>query len=137
MKRCPQCQETYTGEAIKFCRLDGAPLQIINYSPAESSDTLVLPAKDARDTLPTQLLQRETSQAQVIDSPSTTARDLSAGDASDMLQHHDSREIEKHHVKLKYRGRDILKARKSWLIGRCSSFTFLKLQAGNLEFYEG
>jgi TolB-like protein/Flp pilus assembly protein TadD len=85
MKRCPQCQETYTGEAIKFCRLDGAPLQIINYSPAESSDTLVLPAEDARDTLPTQLLQSETSQAQVIVSPSTTARDLAAGGASDML----------------------------------------------------
>ena len=84
MKRCPQCQETYTGEAIKFCRLDGAPLQIINRLPAESSDTLVLPVKDARDTLPTQLLQSETAQAQVIASPSTTVRGLSAG-ASDML----------------------------------------------------
>lgn len=62
MKRCPGCHQTYTDETLKFCRDDGTLLQT-NSSPAESSDTLILPAAPATDALPTRLLQNDTGRA--------------------------------------------------------------------------
>lgn len=50
MKQCPQCHHTYTDETIKFCRVDGALLQTNGSSPAESSDTLILPSGASRLT---------------------------------------------------------------------------------------
>lgn len=68
MKSCPQCQQTYTDETLKFCRVDGTLLQT-NRPPAESSDTLILPAAPASDASPTQLLQNDTGRAKKTSSP--------------------------------------------------------------------
>jgi TolB-like protein/Flp pilus assembly protein TadD len=84
MKRCPQCHQTYTDETLKFCRNDGAFLQVSDSFPAESSDTLILPAARTGEALPTKLLQSETTQAQEITSPANPARDLQAGDANNI-----------------------------------------------------
>lgn len=78
MKRCPQCHQTYTDETLKFCRVDGTLLQT-NSSPAESSDTLILPATRTSDALPTQLLQSESAQAKETSSPIEAARDSKTG----------------------------------------------------------
>ena len=78
MKRCPQCHQTYTDETLKFCRVDGA-LLLTNSSPAESSDTLILPATRTSDTLPTQLLQSETAQAKETTSPIEAQRNTQTG----------------------------------------------------------
>ena len=78
MKRCPQCQQTYTDETVKFCRVDGALLQT-NSSPAESSDTLVLPAARTSDALPTELLQSEPAQAKATSSPIEAPRGTPTG----------------------------------------------------------
>lgn len=84
MKRCPQCHQTYTDETLKFCRDDGQLLQVSGSYPAESSDTLILPAARTSDALPTKLLQSETTQAQEIVSPANTVRNLQPGDASNI-----------------------------------------------------
>jgi TolB-like protein len=68
MKRCPQCHQKYTDETLKFCRDDGTPLQT-NPLPAESSDTLILPAARTDVAQPTQLLQSETTEAKETTSP--------------------------------------------------------------------
>ena len=41
LKRCPTCQESYTDETLKFCRIDGA-LLISDSSDLESSETALL-----------------------------------------------------------------------------------------------
>lgn len=51
MKRCPQCQDTYTDETIKFCRRDGTHLLSL-----ESSETLKLPSASQKTEIPTQLI---------------------------------------------------------------------------------
>ena len=84
MKRCPQCHLTYSDETLKFCRNDGTLLRVSGSFPAESPDTLILPAAHTSDALPTKLLQSETTQAREIVSPANTARNLQAGDASNM-----------------------------------------------------
>src|SRR5688500_3049373 len=78
MKRCPQCHQTYTDETIKFCRIDGALLQT-NSSPAESSDTLILPAARRSDTPPTEFLKSETAQAKATISPIEAQRSTQTG----------------------------------------------------------
>lgn len=84
MKRCPQCHQTYTDETLKFCRNDGASLQASGSFPAESSDTLILPAARTDEALPTKLLQSESTQAQEITSPTDAAGDLQATDANNV-----------------------------------------------------
>jgi TolB-like protein/Tfp pilus assembly protein PilF len=79
MKRCPQCQQTYTDETLKFCRVDGTLLQT-NSSPAESSETLILPAPPAGDALPTKLLQNDTGQAKKTSSPFASAKPSQTGE---------------------------------------------------------
>jgi TolB-like protein/Flp pilus assembly protein TadD len=73
MKRCPRCHQTYADETLKFCRDDGVLLQTVS-SPAESSDTLLLPAAQAGDALPTQLIQNDTGHAKEPTSPLQPAR---------------------------------------------------------------
>src|SRR5712692_4553122 len=60
MKRCPTCQQTYTDETLKFCRVDGALL--VNDSAAAESATLNLSPSPASDAVPTQLLPTDTAQ---------------------------------------------------------------------------
>ena len=84
MKRCPRCHQTYTDETLKFCRNDGTLLQVNGSFPAESADTLILPAARTGDALPTKLLQSETTQSREIVSPANTARNLQAGEASNL-----------------------------------------------------
>lgn len=59
MKRCPECQHTYTDETVRFCRLDG--ISLVNDS--EFSETQILPAVRQSAELPTQLLQNTPSIA--------------------------------------------------------------------------
>jgi len=82
MKHCPQCHQSYTDKTLKFCRNDGTLLQVNGSFPAESSDTLILPAAPTGDALPTRLIQSETTRDQEIVSPANTVRNLQAGDAS-------------------------------------------------------
>lgn len=42
MKRCPQCNRVETDEALKFCRVDGAPLTVSTALDFESA-TMALP----------------------------------------------------------------------------------------------
>jgi TolB-like protein/Tfp pilus assembly protein PilF len=84
MKRCPQCHQTYTDETLKYCRDDGKLLQVSGSYPAESSDTLILPAARNGNALPTKLLQNETTQAQQIASPAITVRNLQPDDAGNL-----------------------------------------------------
>ncbi|MDQ3816566.1 MAG: tetratricopeptide repeat protein [Acidobacteriota bacterium] len=84
MKRCTRCHQTYTDEALKFCRNDGTLLQVNGSFPAESSDTLILPAAHTGDALPTKPFQSETTQTPGIVSPANTARSLQAGDVSNV-----------------------------------------------------
>jgi TolB-like protein len=44
MKRCPTCQETYTDDTVRFCRVDGVPLIDDTSLTDESSATRILPA---------------------------------------------------------------------------------------------
>ena len=67
MKQCPQCHQTYTDETLKFCRVDGVLLE--TSSPAESSDTLILPNARPSEAQPTQLLLSESAQAKQTLSP--------------------------------------------------------------------
>lgn len=76
MKRCPQCDQIYTDETLKFCRDDGTLLQVNNSSPTESSDTLILPATHESDAAPTQILQSEAAQATGNTSPINTIEKL-------------------------------------------------------------
>jgi TolB-like protein/Tfp pilus assembly protein PilF len=78
MKRCPQCLHVYTDETLKFCRDDGAPLQVNGSSSLESSETLILPATRTGDA-PTQLLQSETARAQETTSLPNTPSGLKTG----------------------------------------------------------
>src|SRR3989442_8393657 len=61
MKRCPTCQQTYTDETLKFCRVDGATLVSDSAAAAESA-TLNLSPSPASDAVPTQLLPTDTAQ---------------------------------------------------------------------------
>src|SRR5213593_1855249 len=61
MKRCPTCQQTYTDETLKFCRVDGATLVSDSAAAAESA-TLDLSPSPASDAVPTQLLPTDTAQ---------------------------------------------------------------------------
>ncbi len=79
MKRCPQCHQAYTDETLKFCRVNGTLLQT-NSIPAESSDTLILPAALASDALLTQLLLNNTGQAKEITSPVEAAMSPQTGE---------------------------------------------------------
>src|SRR5437660_8846671 len=51
MKRCPQCNRTYTDDALSFCLDDGSPLQTVSAPPAyDPSATVQYPPQ--RDTTP-------------------------------------------------------------------------------------
>jgi adenylate cyclase len=49
MKRCPTCQESYTDETLKFCRVDGA-LLISDSADLESSETALLSQQRTRNS---------------------------------------------------------------------------------------
>jgi adenylate cyclase len=61
MKRCPQCQTTYAGDTIKFCRHDGTPLT--EEFSLESSPTRPLPSVSRVADAPTQPLHHTASIA--------------------------------------------------------------------------
>jgi hypothetical protein len=50
MKRCPNCNRTYTDEALNFCLEDGTPLQADASAPLQTNETLRYPP--ARSTNP-------------------------------------------------------------------------------------
>lgn len=78
MKCCPQCHQKYTDETLKFCRVDGTLLRVNSSSPAESSDTLILPSASTIDTLPPQLPQTEILQSEGNTSPIEASRNEQA-----------------------------------------------------------
>lgn len=61
MKRCPQCQKTYAGDTIRFCRHDGTPLT--DEFSLESSATRPLPSLSPAADSTTQELHRTASIA--------------------------------------------------------------------------
>jgi TolB-like protein len=50
MKLCPRCQQAYTDETLKFCRVDGALLVDDSSATGESSATRVFPATETSET---------------------------------------------------------------------------------------
>lgn len=61
MKRCPQCQNTYGDDTIRFCRHDGTPLT--DTFSLESSDTRPLPSLSPGAETPTQAFHNTPSIA--------------------------------------------------------------------------
>jgi hypothetical protein len=62
MKRCPQCNRTYTDDALSFCLDDGSPLAVVSGPPpADPSATLQYP--QARDTTPQPTIAYNPGQA--------------------------------------------------------------------------
>jgi hypothetical protein len=62
MKRCPQCNRTYTDDALSFCLDDGSPLTIASGPPpADASATVQYPR--ARDTSPQPTIAYNPGQA--------------------------------------------------------------------------
>ncbi len=57
MKRCPECQRTYTDETVKFCRVDGVTLVDASAGLTESEATRVLPESRATGEAPTEVLR--------------------------------------------------------------------------------
>jgi serine/threonine-protein kinase len=68
MKRCPECQNTYTDETLRFCLVDGTVLT----SGSEFSETQILPAGGPGPGDPTQLL-RNTPSIAVLPFSNTSA----------------------------------------------------------------
>jgi TolB-like protein/Tfp pilus assembly protein PilF len=75
MKRCPECQRTYTDETVKFCRVDGVTLVDASGGLTESEATRVLPESRATGEAPTEIL-RDTGEGKL------TTSALKAGAAS-------------------------------------------------------
>ena len=62
MKRCPQCNRTYTDDALSFCLDDGSPLTIASGPPpSDASTTVQYPP--ARDTTPQPTIAYNPGQA--------------------------------------------------------------------------
>src|SRR5712691_7254963 len=62
MKRCPQCNRTYTDDALSFCLDDGSPLTIASApTPSDASATVQYP--QARDTSPQPTIAYHPGQA--------------------------------------------------------------------------
>src|SRR5438876_729456 len=61
MKRCPQCNRTYTDDALSFCLDDGSPLTVASGPPPDPSATLQYP--QARDTTPQPTIAYNPGQA--------------------------------------------------------------------------
>ena len=62
MKRCPQCNRTYTDDALSFCLDDGSPLTIASApTPPDASATVQYP--QARDTSPQPTIAYHPGQA--------------------------------------------------------------------------
>jgi len=62
MKRCPQCNRTYTDDALSFCLDDGSPLTIASAPPPpDASATVQYP--QARDTSPQPTIAYHPGQA--------------------------------------------------------------------------
>lgn len=47
MKRCPMCQQTYSDDTMKFCRVDGAALVSLEDAPTETLGSRVTPRQSA------------------------------------------------------------------------------------------
>ena len=67
MKRCPECQRTYTDETVKFCRVDGVTLVDASTELSESEATRVLPESHATGEAPTEVL-RDTGEGKLTTS---------------------------------------------------------------------
>jgi TolB-like protein/Flp pilus assembly protein TadD len=67
MKRCPECQRTYTDETVKFCRVDGVTLVDASAELSESEATRVLPESRATGEAPTEVL-RDTGEGKLTTS---------------------------------------------------------------------
>ncbi len=61
MKRCPQCNRTYTDDALSFCLDDGSPLTVASGPPPDPGATLQYP--QARDTTPQPTIAYNPGQA--------------------------------------------------------------------------
>jgi hypothetical protein len=55
MKRCPNCNRTYTDQALNFCLEDGTPLVGVTPSPTESNETMRYGAPRDTNPPPTQI----------------------------------------------------------------------------------
>jgi hypothetical protein len=62
MKRCPQCNRTYTDDALSFCLDDGSPLTIASGAPASDASATVQ-YQPARDTTPQPTIAYNPAQA--------------------------------------------------------------------------
>src|SRR6266480_2086779 len=62
MKRCPQCNRTYTDDALSFCLDDGSPLTIAS-GPPPSDATTTVQYPPARDTTPQPTIAYNPGQA--------------------------------------------------------------------------
>jgi hypothetical protein len=70
MKQCPQCNRTYTDDALSFCLDDGSPLATVSAPPAgDSGATVQYPA--ARDTSPQPTIAYRPGQAPPPSQPPT------------------------------------------------------------------
>jgi hypothetical protein len=69
MKRCPQCNRTYTDDALSFCLDDGSPLLSTGGPGSDPSATVQYPS--ARDTTPQPTIAFSPSQAQHPPMPPT------------------------------------------------------------------
>ena len=62
MKHCPQCNQTYPDETVKFCRVDGATLIEDSATSIEEGATRVLPESRATTEAPTETFRSDTGQ---------------------------------------------------------------------------
>ncbi|HVS20482.1 MAG TPA: hypothetical protein VHD88_01475 [Pyrinomonadaceae bacterium] len=61
MKRCPQCNRTYTDDALSFCLDDGSPLQSVS-APSSLDPSATVQYPQARDTSPQPTIAYNPSQ---------------------------------------------------------------------------
>src|SRR6266568_691809 len=62
MKRCPQCNRTYTDDALSFCLDDGSPLLSVS-APSSFDPSATVQYPQARDTSPQPTIAYNPSQA--------------------------------------------------------------------------
>src|SRR5260370_42365987 len=61
MKRCPQCNRTYTDDALSFCLDDGSPLQSVG-APSSSDPSATVQYPPPRETTPQPTIAYNPSQ---------------------------------------------------------------------------
>jgi hypothetical protein len=68
MKRCPQCNRTYTDDALSFCLDDGSPL-VSASAPSSFDPSATVQYPQARDTTPQPTIAYRPGQAQPTPAP--------------------------------------------------------------------